>query len=118
MEIFGDKKAIECKNTNDIWITIIRIHGLLNKIQIAISEEKVLCYFCQWGINKKTEDKILDDYVVSSKQILSNLKTSLLKKSLIQKTASNTYEVIPAFKFPINNNTYFLLLKLFANVPN
>lgn len=118
MEIIGDKRSIECKNVEDIWITIIRIHGLLNKIQISISEEKILAYFCRWGIDKNIEDKILDDYVVSSKQILSNLKTSLLKKKLIEKTASNKYDVISALRFPVNNQTYFLLLRLFSNVPD
>ncbi len=118
MEITGDKIKKECKDVDDIWMNIIKIYTLLNNIQLPISEEKILSYFCQYGINKECEKLIIKDRVVSKKQILSNLKTSLLKKNLIIKIASKDYDVIPELRFTILNNSYFLILKLFTNVSN
>ena len=99
MEIVGDKKTVVCKNDYEIWILIIRLYGLLNNIQVSISEEKILAYFCLWGITKKTEDKILKDYVVSNRQILSNLKTSLLKKNFYSSYQTSIYKIQPYMAF-------------------
>lgn len=116
-KITGYKTEVEVNNQIEVYRMIIKLHSVLighnNKKIPSITQEKILAYYCAFGINKQTEEYLIQNKIVSNMQILRNAKSQLHKKGLIRKV-KRQMRVVDVLDFSLNKNTSFVIAKVVA----
>lgn len=112
-KIKGYESRLVLSNQVELFKKIIITHLMLENIKLGVSAINILSYYCSFGITKDCENFILDNKIVSSKQILANLKTFLHRKKLIYKHKYG-FAVCEDLNFEVNKGVSFMIIKLKA----
>ena len=70
---------------DDLYKVFLKIHLVLNDIELQPKVESILLYFIKHGISEDTTQKILADNVVPKIQSISNAKTILYENGILLK---------------------------------
>lgn len=87
------KKVYVYNTLYDLYDKLVRVHLLMKHITLQEQQIRVLIYFTIYGINKISEEKILEDKVVKYKQQILNAKTVLKDNKLIIREKYNKWYI-------------------------
>lgn len=79
------KRLMTYHSADELYDIYLKIYLALEQKKLQPKVECILRYFIQYGISKETYDKILKDKVVPKMQSISNAKTELFDKGLLEK---------------------------------
>ena len=88
------KKGFRYDNEYSLYEKLVKTHLLYKQIDLQELAIKVLIIFVMKGINQTTYEFLLQNKIVSNKQMISNIKTILKEKDLIVKIRNNNWEVV------------------------
>jgi hypothetical protein len=94
----------------ELYDKLVRVHLILNNISLTEQQVNILIYFCKFGINQKTYDKLILNKVVTSNQIINNAKTKLNKLDLINMISYKNWNVHDKLKIKILNELRVMVL--------
>lgn len=87
------KYIYKYKDRLELYDKLVRIHLILNHIELTNQQINILVYFCRYGIDSTVYDKLIEDKIVPSLQIIRNSKTMLSKLGLIKMKSYKNWEV-------------------------
>ena len=102
MQIY--RKTFLYNSEYSLWEVLVRIHLSFKKIRLSEQAERILIYYCMYGINRDTESLMLEEGAISGRQTLRNYKTLLKDAGMIHKVKSLKWEVTEQLKdFELKN---------------
>ena len=104
------KAKYKYKERLELYDKLVRVHLVLNDIKIQEKNIKLLVYFCCFGINESTYNKIIENGLASSLQIIYNTRTILGKNNLIENQKHNVWVVNEKLSALIENSLEFRIL--------
>jgi hypothetical protein len=94
----------------ELYDKLVRIHLILNNIQLTEQQINVLIYFTMYGINKEAFEVLIKDKMVPSFQIINNTKTKLRKLGLIEMKSYKNWNVNHKLAIPIDKTLNIMTL--------
>ena len=96
MQIY--RKTFLYNSEYSLWEVLVRIHLSFKKIRLSEQAERILIYYCMYGINRDTESLMLEEGAISGRQTL------LKDAGMIHKVKSLKWEVTDQLKdFELKN---------------
>lgn len=77
------KKTFLYNSEYSLWEVLVRCHLIFKKITLQQQQIKILIYFCMYGVNADTMDRLLDDEVVPNRQSIYNTRTILKELGIL-----------------------------------
>ena len=97
------KRGFIYKDDYSLYEKLVKTHLLYKHIELQEVSINIFIIFVMFGINEKSYKIILDNKIVTSKQMISNHKTLLKDKKLINKIKNNQWEILPPLNVKIDN---------------
>lgn len=105
------KTSTTMENELDLYHYLIQIYCLFEGTAVSFSERSLLAYFMRWGISKQVEQKYMTDFM-RKQQVVSNIKSSLVDKGLLEKLSRRTWKLPDQFSKRWTNLTIVLELNV------
>lgn len=90
-------------NKYNLHSVLIRTHLILNGIFLQEQQIIILIYFSMFGINDSTSEFLIKNKIIPTRQIISNTKTILKEKGLVNKLRYNKWELVEKLKVNIED---------------
>lgn len=95
----------------DLYNYLIQIYCIFENIQLSYAERTLLTYYMKGGISKETEEKYMTEFS-RKRQVVSNIKTSLVNNNLLEKVNRRTWKLPPQFATRWTNLSIVLQLNV------